>query len=244
MSKKSSTAALVSKRAWPRRLPCRAPRHPAGTRTENRGLRKEWRLQRFQQAQIVIRPEEAMHSTYSKPVQNIRTIVPVILRITLSLILWTLGASMSLSAGELPAHRNVHIFPADHEKIEALQRWVNAGHDPWCRDAKLVAAASLENILGDSDSLEPASLTLEIERAGKASSVFAFHSLDGRVTYRVTLRRYDWLRPVAGSREKTIWVPESVEIVTQRAADDRNDQAQDQQVLAADASSQGTNPLF
>jgi hypothetical protein len=94
MSKKSSTAALASKRASSRNLPRRPPRHPAGTARKNRSLKKEQRLRRFQQAQLTIRPEAPMNSTHAKPTRNVRTILPVILRITLSLIFWTLGASM------------------------------------------------------------------------------------------------------------------------------------------------------
>lgn len=184
-----------------------------------------------------------MHSPHRNTSRSIRTIFPVVLRVSLSLILWTLGASMNLIAAEPPEHRIIHKFPVERAKVEALQRWVNSGHDEWCRDAKLVAAASLQNIFGDSSGLEPASLTLDVERAEKTSAVLAFHSLDGRITYRVTLRRYDWLLPVAGSREKTIWVPERVEIITQRTAGDHNDQAPDPHVFAADASSRATKPL-
>jgi len=154
-----------------------------------------------------------MNTHHKRP--TLRTIVPVILRITFSLILWTLGAaSMIIAAPQSNEHRAVYNFPADRTKIEDLQRWVNGGHDPWCRDPQLVAASSLQRLLADSSDIELASLPLELERGQKTSAVYTFHSLDGLTAYRVTVRRYRWLRPVAGSQGKTIWVPERVEIVT------------------------------
>jgi len=63
------------------------------------------RRQTFQQAQIAIYSEEVMNSHNRKPAASIRTIVPVILRIILSLILWTLGAaSMNLAPAQAGEH--------------------------------------------------------------------------------------------------------------------------------------------
>jgi hypothetical protein len=172
----------------------------------------------FQQAQIAIYQEDPMNSAHQNPSRTIRTIFPVILRITFSLILWTLGAApMRLAAAETKEHRVVYTFAADRAQIEDLQRWVNAGHDSWCRDPRLVASASLQRVLPDSD-FELASFPLEREHSRKATAVYTFHSLDGTTTYRITLRRYRWLLPVAGSRHKMIWVPERAEIVTRDAA--------------------------
>jgi hypothetical protein len=146
---------------------------------------------------------------------TIRTIFPVVLRITFSLILWTLGAaSMVIASPHSNEHRSVYNFPVERAKLEDLQRWVNAGHDPWCRDPQLVAASSLQRVLADSSDIELASLALELERNQKTSAVYTFHSLDGLTAYRVTVRRYRWLRPLAGSQRKTIWVPERLEIIT------------------------------
>lgn len=156
-----------------------------------------------------------MNTLHRKPVMNIRTIFPVVLRITFSLILWTLGAaSMNLAAAEAKEHRAVYNFSVERAKVEDLQRWVNAGHDSWCRDPQLVAARSLRRILLDSEDFELASLPLEVESSQKSSAVYIFRSLDGNTTYRVTLRRYHWLLPFAGNLHKMIWVPEHAEIVT------------------------------
>ena len=154
-------------------------------------------------------------NTQNRKRATLSTIFPVILRITFSLILWTLGAaSMIIAAPQEKEHRAAYNFPVDRAKIEDLQRWVNAGHDPWCRDPQLVAASSLQRVLADPSDIELASLPLQLERSQKTSAVYTFHSLDGLTAYRVTVRRYRWLRPVAGSQRKTIWIPERVEIVT------------------------------
>lgn len=219
MSAKTSTAALDSFRPTPFRDPRRVPRHPAGAR--NPALQRseqdgDARQQQFQQAKIVIHREGIMNArsqTYA--VRDIRTIFPVILRITLSILLWTLGAaSMNLAASEVNEHRVVKNFSLDRAKVEHLQRWVNAGHDSWCRDPQLVAAAALRRVAPDLAGYEPASLSLELERSRKTSAVYTFHSLDGRTAYRVALRRHRWLLPIAGSLQQTIWIPERVEIFT------------------------------
>ena len=155
-----------------------------------------------------------MNSLHQNPSRTIRTILPVILRVTFSLILWTLGAvPMRLAAAETKEHRVVYTFAVDRAQLEDLQRWVNAGHASWCRDPQLVASASLRRVLPDSD-FELASFPLERELGRKTTAVYTFHSLDGTTTYRITLRRYRWLLPIAGSQHKLIWVPERAEILT------------------------------
>jgi hypothetical protein len=169
----------------------------------------------IQQAQLSIHQEDRMNPLHRKSIASIRTILPVILRITFSLILWTLGAaSMNLVAAEPKEHRAVYNFSVERAKVEDLQRWVNAGHDSWCRDPQLVAATSLRRIVPDSEDFDLASLPLEVERRQKTSAVYIFHSLDGNTTYRVTVRRFRWLLPVAGNLHKMIWVPEHAEILT------------------------------
>jgi hypothetical protein len=49
--------------------------------------------------------------------------------------------------------------------------------------------------------------------------VYSYHSLDGRSTYRITVRRFRWLLPTAGSFRQMIWVPERAEIITRRNLD-------------------------
>lgn len=65
----------------------------------------------------------------------------------------------------------------------------------------------------------PASLPLETERARVRRATYTYHSLDGRTTCRVTLRRFRWLLPAAGSFRQMIWVPERAEIITRDVLD-------------------------
>jgi hypothetical protein len=152
----------------------------------------------------------------------ISTVVPVLWRVTFSLLLWTLGVSaMDLRPSQIPPnqHRIVHDFPVDRAKVEELQRWVNGGHDPWCRDAHLVAAATLRRVSPELAEFQSASLTLELEHRAKTRAVYSFHSPDGRTTYRITLRRCLFLLPSAGSLARIIWIPESAEILTRDSRD-------------------------
>jgi len=65
-----------------------------------------------------------MNSSSGNPTaRDLRTALPTILRITLSLMLWTLGASMNLPAAKPKVHRVVYTFAVDRAQIENLQRW-------------------------------------------------------------------------------------------------------------------------
>jgi hypothetical protein len=151
-----------------------------------------------------------------------RKAMPMMLRIACSLLLWSVGASaMDLRITPLAAkeHRVVVTFPVDRAQAEELQRWVTAGHDPWCRDSQLVAISALRRVSGESEGYESASLNAELELSQKTKAVYTFHSLDGRTTYCVTLRRHLYLLPAAGSLHRIIWMPETVEIITRAAQD-------------------------
>ena len=150
-----------------------------------------------------------------------RTVLPVILRITFSLLLWTLGATMNIAAAQSNETRKVTNFPIDRKHIEALQRWVNSGRDEWCRDPQSVASAAIRRVSPEFSGSEiaPASLPLEAESARVTRMVYAYHSLDGHTTYRITVRRFRWLLPTAGSCRQMIWVPERAEIVSRGSLD-------------------------
>ena len=158
---------------------------------------------------------------FASPIHH-KTIVPVILRITFSLLLWTLGfASMNLVEAQVKPQRVVRDYPVDHAKLEHLQRWVNEGHDTWCRDPKLVASAALNRIApGFANSeFELASLPTERTTAHGTKSIYTFASLDGRTTYQVTLRRYRWLLPIAGTPDRIVWAPARIETITRPVTD-------------------------
>jgi len=153
--------------------------------------------------------------------RGIQRILPVVLRITVSLILWTLGSGMAINLAAEPAkeHRVTYTFAVDRAQTENLQRWVNEGHDGWCRDPKLVAVAAMRRLSEEFEDVEAASMPLELEQREQSEAVYTFHSLDGLKTYRITLRRFAWLRPAAGSLHRMIWVPEKAEIVTRAILD-------------------------
>jgi hypothetical protein len=143
------------------------------------------------------------------------------LRITFTLLLWTLGVTMNIAAAQSTKHRKVRRFPIDREYIEAVQRWVNSGRDEWCRDPQSVASAAIRRIAPERPGSEMAlaSLPLEAESASATRLVYSYHSLDGRSTYRITVCRFRWLLPTAGSFRQMIWVPERAEIITRESLD-------------------------
>ena len=98
--------------------------------------------------------------------------------------------------------------------IESLQRWVSGGHESWRRDARMVASVELRRIAPDfvaGNGLRAMPLQTEFLTGTKA--IFTWTPLDGRATYWVTVERFAWLLPLAGERERIVWVPTSTEIV-------------------------------
>jgi len=166
--------------------------------------------------------EDAMNRWMPEPeVRNIAAVTTLVLRIMFSVMLWTLGSGMAISLGAEPAkeQRKVYTFAVDRAQAENLQRWVNQGHDTWCRDAQLVASATMRRLGEEFEEAEAASLPLEMEQSERVKAVYTFHSLNGKTTYRITVRRFEWLRESAGTLHRMIWVPESVEITTRATLD-------------------------
>ncbi len=154
--------------------------------------------------------------------RGIRTILPVILRITFCLLLWTLGAAnMSVVEAQTREQRVVHKLPVNHARIENLQRWVNSGHDTWCRDPKSVATIAVRRISPEFAhyDFELASLTTQDGKPSANKAVYTFHSLDGYTSYRVTLRRFNWQTRISGSPGSRVWVPVRTETITRDSLD-------------------------
>ena len=59
-----------------------------------------------------------------------------------------------------------------------------------------------------------ASLPLEREAGGDDTAIFSYTSFDGRLRYRITLRRYRWLKAIAGEEQQIVWVPAETEVLT------------------------------
>jgi hypothetical protein len=153
---------------------------------------------------------------------NKRSLIsPSILRITLLALLYALAIATVASAQELSAeHRDVQNFPTDRARVENLQRWVNGGHDTWCRHPEFVAAAALKQVAPHfaAASYEPVSLPAA-KKGRSATAIYVYHSFDGRTTYRITLRRYRWLLPMAGTEHQMVWVPVQSEKITRATLD-------------------------
>jgi len=225
VSMKASTAALESSAS--RSLPNqrRAPRHPAGAKrsaSEVKGPRSKGKTQVYVVQTAILR-EDAMNANnhFATHIHH-KTIVPAILRIAFSLLLWTLGfASMNLVEAQVRRQRVVRDHPVDRAELEHLQRWVNEGHDTWCRDPKLVASAALDRVAPGFANSEFALASLPTERttAHGSKSIYTFASLDGRTTWQVTLRRYRYLLSIAGTPDKIVWVPVRIETITRPISD-------------------------
>ncbi len=153
----------------------------------------------------------------NRPSADARLTLPALLRVIFALLLLLLGVAPAPSThAQTKPHRIVKTYPVNRANAENLQRWVNAGHDTWCRDPKLVAAATLEQFapgLADS-TYELASQPVVHKLSHGNSAIYTYHSLDGQTTYRLTLRRPQWLRPTARSLNNTIWLPTRLEILT------------------------------
>jgi hypothetical protein len=134
------------------------------------------------------------------------------------LVALAIAAPTMADATPQPSQDEVHVRRIDRQAIENLQRWVSAGHDTWCKDAQLVASAEMRRIAPEfaGYQYELASLPLETQTQAAARTVFSYTSLDGRKTYRITLRRYHWLLPLAGDARSIVWVPSRTEIITKQ----------------------------
>jgi hypothetical protein len=139
MSKKTSTAALESfcKRRLTNRR--RAPRHPAGEgRKRNNEAKTQGSNERageFGQAQIVVRKEGAMNGNkVSGAAGKLKVILPVILRITFCLVMWTLGAmTMTIAEAQTEEHREVPEIPVGSARVENCWCPADANHDTYYR---------------------------------------------------------------------------------------------------------------
>jgi hypothetical protein len=114
-------------------------------------------------------------------------------------------------------NRLVNYHAVDRAEIENLQRWVAAGHEDWCKDARLVAAEELKRIAadfaGDTTELNAVELGEGEGGIGGAKKVeFEWTPLDGRATYRVTVQRFEWLLPIVKDADRVVWVPTMTEI--------------------------------
>ena len=185
----------------------RVLRHPAGALKMKKGSAVEMNRR--------IR-EEIMNGTFEQSAE-IGSARSISMRVAGALLvgLLTIGASTAMAAvGE----RRIEVKPeVDRHKIENLQRWVSAGHEEWCKDARLVAMDELRRVLpafaGNLADME--ALPLDAESSSENRAVFVWTSPDGKASYRVTVERFGWLLPIAGETDAIVWVPTHAEIIAQ-----------------------------
>src|SRR5579863_9157329 len=104
----------------------------------------------------------------------------------------------------------------DRAEVGNLQRWVSAGHADWCKDARLVAAEELKRVAAEySDEGFELDAVEDHDLSGGNRATFEWATVDGRVAYRVTVERFEWLLPIAKNVESMVWVPTSTEILVQ-----------------------------
>jgi hypothetical protein len=111
------------------------------------------------------------------------------------------------------SHKEVSVPRIDRRAIENLQRWVNGGHDDWCKDAREVAATELRRVAPEFSGgrLDLVSLLGAAEKSS-TQAAFTWTSIDGSASYRVTVQRFAWLKPVAGKVSNEVWVPTRIEV--------------------------------
>jgi len=200
MDTKPSTAALcwMNQRLLPRQR--RALRHPAA---ESMSICAEARVntQRINQEQQM---KAAMNRTLR------RRILGTILLTTLMM------CTASFTSAAPVEKRVVHNSKMSRSAIENLQRWVSSGHDAWCMSAQLVATAEMRRLVPEfaGYQYDLAALPLEMRSQAATSAVYTYHSVDGRTSYRITMRRYSWLKCIAGDVRSIVWVPAKTEVIS------------------------------
>ena len=166
--------------------------------------------------------EEVMNGTFAKRTVDSRTktvskqIAGGVSLGILAVLVLAANATRAESAG---AGKPIDVSRAvDRAKVETLQRWVNGGHEEWCKDARLVAMDEMKRVApefaGEAADLE--ALPLDTEAVDEGRAVFVWSPADGRATYRVTVERFGWLLPIAVDANSIIWVPTRVEILAHR----------------------------
>ena len=185
MVTRASTAALRPIGQGRRQLQRRAARHPAGAAQENGSESNGGTMNFFS-----------------------------LKKVASAAMTCSLAATLTAPAGARRSTPEFRYRSLDRREIENLQRWVAAGHEVWCKDARLVAAEELKRMAkdfaGDAAELNALDAPTPADGAGKAT--FEWVPLDGRGVYRVTVERFAWLLPIAKDAQRLVWVPTVAEM--------------------------------
>jgi hypothetical protein len=123
-------------------------------------------------------------------------------------------APLAAAGGVREEDRIVNERTVNRAEVENLQRWVSSGHADWCKDARLVAAEELWRLAPEysGDGFELNTISDQTIANGGDRVTFEWAAMNGRMLYRVTVERFDWLLPIARDTEAIVWVPTSTEI--------------------------------
>ena len=102
----------------------------------------------------------------------------------------------------------------DRKEIVRLQRWVDDGHEPWRMDnPELVAHQKLMDLASSVKGFGAHRGSPDRVVVRGSYAVIVYRSELGDKAYRVTLRKFTWLVPIAGKLKWVIWSPTKVEIL-------------------------------
>ena len=96
----------------------------------------------------------------------------------------------------------------DRNSYISMQRYVDAGHQPWRTDAPAVAASEIYGLMKVPQqyvNVYDLPLVAIVEKDREA--IYTYFEPVEQVSYRIHLRRYRWLLKQAGNRKAMVWVP-------------------------------------
>ena len=186
----------------------RALRHPAGA------LMKKSSAEGMNAKRI---REEVMNGTFRQNDASAGRSV-VWMRIGAGILAGVLAVGVPAAMASGADRRVDESRAVDRAKVETLQRWVSAGHEEWCKDARLVAMDELRRVapMFSADAADLEAVPMDPEAVGGSSAEFSWSSPDGRATYRVKVERFEWLLAIAGDEDAIVWVPTHVEVISHR----------------------------
>lgn len=110
-----------------------------------------------------------------------------------------------------------HVYPVSKRSYEKLQRYVNEGHQPWRTDGPAVASEELLMLEKRADRENVYTLPLKAIEETQREAIYEYQSaVKPGISYKIVLKRFRWLLPLAGSWRAMVWAP--TEITVTRAS--------------------------
>lgn len=126
-------------------------------------------------------------------------------------------AVMFLMPTNIAAQCRTVSFPqkTSRHAVEDFQKWINEGHEPWRLDeADVVASGGLSGFHEEHKYLPvPKWFSPRKVKQKPHRVIFAFDSMTQGFSYKVTVRKFDWLLPVAKKFEWISWYVTEVDLV-------------------------------